>query len=527
MAGRAWRCQAALLMLVLLDMVAMGGWNAAWQWRTEGTHKAAPLVMGMMMSADPMRSRDTVTWMRRGMPMEAGVPGLTQDAAMVMSMVKSRRDVWEDVMMERGSSVIQQRTHITVDQGKGGVSKGPELCVCKCLTNVSVQFECASTGLNSSICPESMVMHCTKGSEGCFHLFANARHVLAFVRVSGPTVQTLRFRQHRDASINKYTWSAPYKMCTAGRYFASVYLVLRDERPESVMDSESCVAAEFETPPRFNWTFDGQDAESCGWHWTWRNVSEAVQTDYPRVLSSYLFPRVNQSLLHHFSELRYSMPASKCSLAAFQTRPICLIGDSHMRNLANSIQALMNGQCDAEEMQKTHSVCRLSHVLYFPLYYPHEWRWNAAYERCYFICINVGQWSASSRSKPPWNLTRYSRGVGSLVKVLDYLVTRRHVLHVVWLSTLPHTIDKSMVRCPPTDWRFPHFIEGYNSVARKEVASTAGRVAYLDLYKIAFNLFDVSYDGAHYQGPVGAALATALLNHLLTSMSAACRISGK
>ena len=75
-------------------------------------------------------------------------------------------------------------------------------------------------------------------------------------------------------------------------------------------------------------------------------------------------------------------------------------------------------------------------------------------------------------------------------------------------------------------------LRAYNAVARAEVehslhvhaeskhgqgpAKHAG-IYFLDMFDMVFPLFDLSYDEAHYQGPVGRALALRLVQHLAST----------
>ena len=74
----------------------------------------------------------------------------------------------------------------------------------------------------------------------------------------------------------------------------------------------------------------------------------------------------------------------------------------------------------------------------------------------------------------------------------------------------------NMALCPPGgERRFPHVLHASN--ARVREACSALRIQYLDTYRIALPLFDVSSDGAHYPyevTPVGAAQAARVLRWL-------------
>ena len=57
-------------------------------------------------------------------------------------------------------------------------------------------------------------------------------------------------------------------------------------------------------------------------------------------------------------------------------------------------------------------------------------------------------------------------------------------------------------------------IFAYNLVVRDVISDTVGLASYLDTFSIAFPAFDLTFDGHHYQGPVGAALAYLVLQSL-------------
>ena len=74
---------------------------------------------------------------------------------------------------------------------------------------------------------------------------------------------------------------------------------------------------------------------------------------------------------------------------------------------------------------------------------------------------------------------------------------------------------------PPPHYSNAQVLRAYNGVARAEVERRlAGQVglatgmSFLDLFDVVLPLFDLSYDEAHYQGPVGRALALRLVQHL-------------
>ena len=80
------------------------------------------------------------------------------------------------------------------------------------------------------------------------------------------------------------------------------------------------------------------------------------------------------------------------------------------------------------------------------------------------------------------------------------------------MSTPLSPIHKKMTECPlsPYKGRLPHLVMEYNLVAR-EVVGRMDRVEFMDTNLSMMPLFDVSFDGTHYQGPVGRSVAKQVL----------------
>ena len=81
-----------------------------------------------------------------------------------------------------------------------------------------------------------------------------------------------------------------------------------------------------------------------------------------------------------------------------------------------------------------------------------------------------------------------------------------------WIATNPSPFLRDMAVCPPHDFRFPHVIEQYNDVAR--VVTERLHVRYIDTHRIAAQLPELTFDGAHYAEPVGREMARDVLRVL-------------
>ena len=116
-------------------------------------------------------------------------------------------------------------------------------------------------------------------------------------------------------------------------------------------------------------------------------------------------------------------------------------------------------------------------------------------------------------SKIPWRVEKYQRGIESVFQILlSAKMQHRQLLKVSWASTnpFPFSLKSGLMRCPATDWRIPPLLSAHNKIAAIECWKTNNTITYFDTFKVAFPLFDLSYDSAHHQGPVGVALASML-----------------
>ena len=118
-------------------------------------------------------------------------------------------------------------------------------------------------------------MHCRdiEHGVGYFHILPNRslHHVGAFVRINGPTIDTISFQRSRGHSA----WIANYSACTPGNYSASVHIYLQDHDPEAVLRRESCVDPALDTPTMFHWAETGTGSSTCPSVWSWADQSNA------------------------------------------------------------------------------------------------------------------------------------------------------------------------------------------------------------------------------------------------------------
>ena len=60
--------------------------------------------------------------------------------------------------------------------------------------------------------------------------------------------------------------------------------------------------------------------------------------------------------------------------------------------------------------------------------------------------------------------------------------------------------------------RAASLVEAYNAIAKRVAARH--NITFIDTYSIVFQLLDLSFDGAHYGGSIGHALAVTILDEV-------------
>jgi hypothetical protein len=380
-----------------------------------------------------------------------------------------------------------------------------------------------SDNLNNTLLPEEItcvhlfhsnlqVRHC-RGlhGNGFFQITSNssAGHVGAMVRINGPMIDTRIFHQNQEG------WISNYSTCSLGSFSAAVYIYLVDSGPESVLLGNSCIFPGFNDPFLFYWNETMLGSE-CSSTWLWDSNIENPNTEE---LSLIKVP-VRADYVSAYSGLSSTLPEmdlNNLSLYLKENKPICMFGDSQMRNLLNSIGGQIHrNTCFPILQQEFRGDCSVDNFTFDVIHFPEEWGFENSLQECSQVFVNFGQWPASWGSQPvPWGFARYRQGIRAFLKMLVETKTRHQHLKITWVSTNPHPIMQSQMSCPPIDWRFPHVIDMYNLIAREEVAAFGSSLGYFDAYQIALPLMDLSFDMAHYQGPVGVALAHAFARCIL------------
>lgn len=199
----------------------------------------------------------------------------------------------------------------------------------------------------------------------------------------------------------------------------------------------------------------------------------------------------------------------------------CIYGDSQGRHLANSLEEyLQNSSAFQTGNTLTDKTLVASNrVTFFTGADENAMgRWALApLQTVVDVCpattsvvlLNFGQWQAGWPGKGDWPVSRYEATVR---KVLSNAVQRFAGKRLVWLTTHPHGDNAPMYASPPTEWRSDVLLQLYNE-ASVRVCREMG-VEFVDVFRVADVVHDLSYDGAHYKWPVEREIVKTVLHSL-------------
>jgi hypothetical protein len=199
-------------------------------------------------------------------------------------------------------------------------------------------------------------------------------------------------------------------------------------------------------------------------------------------------------------------------------RRVCFFGDSQMRHLFNNF-ILFTADYGVRPVESATKAVMPSAV---HTYVEKVWTGFDA-ERteelvlnrsCTDAVVNVGQWPAGWPEGYPWPFEMYESNVRSDMEFMRTVLSDRLGLRVYWISTNPtgymDVHGRSLFGPDALDWRHDAVIDKYNRLALHQ-AQDVGGVEFIDMGPIVRPLGDLPYDGAHYAGIVGDAMARELV----------------
>ena len=353
---------------------------------------------------------------------------------------------------------------------------------------------------------------------------AHEGEIAMVLRVGGPHPQSALFQRSAAGDpSSRRLWVAPFRLCLAGRYSVAAMLIARnpwggDEGWFSRNFSTVCTSYARDEQPLLmhSFLFPGNAAVPgcmrCLWSWRGKdNPLATISLRQPLSRSEGLLQELESHLRYGLESRRAAADGREPAAWSHHEGPICLVGDSQTRQLANSLFAATGGRCDVEASQVSHRFCgeeseveaahrrRGGHsssggadavrpaIAYFPLYFGRDElrRYRVAIGTCRVLLVNVGQWPLSFASTPgpwthngstpaggPWSLGRYDQAVREVLGWMLGVASARRTeagggMRLGWISTFPMPLDdgrwehfrhRSLATCPPIDFRLPHLI---------------------------------------------------------------------
>lgn len=342
------------------------------------------------------------------------------------------------------------------------------------------------------------IHHCTADRTFLFHTEQPTRPSF-LVRIVGP--HTLYSGLSRQ--LDDHTHAFVYTVRHSGEHHVFIRVLLEDTPRESLADT--CMSK----LPSTNHTFIVEDEpqsgephnrvdtdDYCCWQSSKNLTDNWAEFDDVSSNADTMRQRYND-LTFTSSQLLPDPMLSDC----LTNTTVCMYGDSQTRNLVDSIESYV----------ASHDLANTTFV-YTTLRYPGnltEALNTTQSAQCTHSLFNFGQWPLGWVTNPPWTLAQLEQ------ELADFLERIQSVPgYVYWVSTnpFPRTHYRFNV-CPHLDWRVLTYIDLYNEAAKAKVAQHAS-VRYIETFRAMLHLHDFTFDGAHYQEPVGPGVAQLVLSQL-------------
>jgi hypothetical protein len=420
----------------------------------------------------------------------------------------TKYDPWSLSFANKTSYILlQYQTNTTDNSHRNNI-----VCDCQTESNRTV-FSCVLEEYPDV--NDTVVMHCS--SERAFYVRDSTQGSFlgTFVRMTSSTAIDTFFL-YWNSSISSWTGTYSQGCFTGSNLHAAVYIYMRSPSRESILERKSCLSPSFFSPFVFKWGNDEPEKQCSDTAWTW-NVTDSSNLNELSFFSA-CPPRADyitayQGLRVYIPSIHW--PEKESMRRKSDPRSVCFYGDSQMRNLMNTILWLIDEKsCDPIEMQAGRASCSMPGFSFQGMHFDFDWKseWDANLVQCSHVFVNYGQWpgswAAEQHAPPgPWSFERYSQSIEQFARKLNYTKSNHPETKFYFLSTNLHSFSSLMTPCPVQDFRFPHVIEEYNRAACASLARVSKNVGYLDTNVVIRPLFDLSFDCAHYQGPVGVAVA--------------------
>lgn len=348
------------------------------------------------------------------------------------------------------------------------------------------------------------------------------------VRLVGPSIDLLPVTY-----CSPHMAVAPYSLTFAGRYFAEVLHLHSNYTiadPSPVHDQEDLVAARFVLEAQQGLEplpgYDAQPSRICT-HLDspgkWLREDPEAFSPHTCVREEYLTGCVPRDVSVNLGQsgLVWWQPGCDIQLltttqlsSCLASKKLCLVGDSHMRHLYNTVVDLLEGNFGTLGPE-SRDIRPSNVVTYIEDFWGHV---NLNGSRgCAVIVRNTGAWhvawSMSKAGRPKPDLPDYIERLSKIV--LEMELAREEGSELIWMTTNGQPISLAVHnyrKYEHKDYRIDPMLLTINRIANMHMA--AHNISLFDTWSMTNPVADTSFDGIHFAGDVAYYMAMRLLTHV-------------
>jgi len=210
--------------------------------------------------------------------------------------------------------------------------------------------------------------------------------------------------------------------------------------------------------------------------------------------------------MDRFSSYLYEFRYSATLSTKINNFKICAGGQSHARFLAQHLSNIVN--------DLNISNVEIGHVA---MSYPREmskgWIVNRA-SLCNITILGLGQWSAGKKPRKVVPATLFKDYLKELEQGM--MVWKNKNIKFLFRKTHYNALGDIKNTCPPTDWRSPAVIDGYNEITRFLVKKH--NITFIESGSVMDVMWDSAEDFCHYGGKEGRTEALFFLQKILKNI---------
>jgi len=224
---------------------------------------------------------------------------------------------------------------------------------------------------------------------------------------------------------------------------------------------------------------------------------------------------VEPFLVYSFQYSNKTLPLHVGNVELSSNVTICIAGSSHARKMFEYLTAAVNDFQDIMNVVFQYHDVRMPHQVTVKFV-----RSMIKTSRCQRLIVSVGQWPAGKHFRvnadSPWTIDRFYNEYSHMVQ---RLYSAFPTLPTIYRSINYNPLGALIGSCPPTDWRSPTTIDGYNAAIRHAIENlqqininnTAGNVSsnvrsvvqFVDTDFLVGPLWDAASDWCHLDQPIG------------------------